>query len=123
MARSRHNKPPGQRNMITAKPIYMQALLDHGLSYEQVAEKIGSTSTTIRECIAAGETRKSNEMACQLIVEQLTGKREPEKELMSLDVLFNELAYHFQDKTVFELTEDDIAILNKPLRQILKDRV
>lgn len=123
MGRSRHNRPVGQRNMVTVPPVYMQALVDHGLSLDQIAERIGSTGTTVRESLNAGETRKANEMACQLIVEQLTGKREPEKELMSLDVLFNELAYYFQDKTVFELTEDDIIILNKPLRQILKDRV
>ena len=94
------------------------------MSMTEIAGQIGVSSSTIGEAVGHNTVKQAYDLAAKCILQDRTRPVSEEMnkgEPMSLHTLLAEMKYHFEMKTVFDLTEEEIKFLNKPLREILKE--
>ena len=121
---SRDKTPRGLRNMVISEPTYINLLVQSGMNYADIGDQIGVSASTIGEGVRKNTIKQAYDLAAKSILQDRTRPVSEEMnkgEPMSLHTLLAEMKWHFEMKTVFDLTEEEIKFLNKPLREILKE--
>ena len=115
----------GIRHMVMSEPTYINLLLQSGMNFADIADQIGVAASTIGEGVRKNTIKQAYDLAAKSILQDTTRPVTEEMNQgkpMSLNALLAELRWHFEMKTVFDLTENEVKLLNQPLRQILKER-
>lgn len=122
-ALNRRPQAESNRKMAIVEPKNIRFLIDScGMTPSEVAKKIGVSSGVITTSLALNEVRQAYDMAACLIIEQETHPPKNTKtDTLSTFQILQMLKDQFKNKTIFNITPEEIALLDQPLKDLLRN--
>lgn len=119
----KYARAPGNRNMVTTRPTYIQLLLDSGMPINSIADKIGVSRSLVFESLRDNEIRLAYDLAAKSILQDKTDPEsfrvENKFQINNLSSLVQIIKEYFQNKSILDLSPEEFIFLDNTIRETL----